>query len=390
MNVILGFLWKLIGFIVALTLFLAALVTVFPSLHNVKALELDSYFSVEDKMLVVKIILTILLIGIIFGVCKLCLYLFAKRKKQLVISLPIYREKVPTNHNTENQLFGATQSGRRPIFISEPLQDITVAKKIAQQDNKLVFAVIYDENHPKKSQLLYSLGCFMDYMTTKQLVEKNFISVLASSSNKDAAALIPTDNPLENCFWVVFNSVGKVVHTEEVYANASEGLKRVKDVIAKYTSLPNSNRKLPKDQLFGATQSGRRPIFISEPLQDITAAKEIAQQDNKLVFAVIYDENHPKKSQLLYSLGCFMDYMTTKQLVEKNFISVLASSSNKDAAALIPTDNPLENCFWVVFNSVGKVVHTEEVYANASEGLKTSQGCNSKIFMIGTGLATGN
>ena len=370
MNVISKFLGKLIGFIVASMIFLAALVTVFPSLHEFKMIERDSYFSDEYKMLVIRVISIILLTGIIFGVYKLGLYFAAKRKKQLVISLPIPREEVAPKQVVENHFFGATQSGRRPIFISEPLKDIAAAKKIARQDNKLVFAVIYDEKHPKKSQLLYSLGCFMDYMTTKQLVEKNFISVLASSSNKDAAALISTDNPLENCFWVVFNSAGKVVHTEEVYANASEGLKRVKDVIAKYTSLPNSSQKFPKDQIFGATQSGRRPIFISEPLKDIAAAKKIARQDNKLVFAVIYDEKHPKKSQLLYSLGCFMDYMTTKQLVEKNFISVLASSSNKDAAALISTDNPLENCFWVVFNSAGKVVHTEEVYANASEGLK--------------------
>lgn len=235
---LISFLWKIIvaiiGFIVAATIFLAALVTVFPSLHEFKTIEIGSYFSVEDKTLVI-ISRLLLLSVIIFGAYKLYLHLAAKRKKPLVISLPIPKEKVAINHNTEKKLFGAVKSDRLPIFINEPLNDIAAAKAIAQQNNKLVFAVIYDEKHHSKSQLFYSLGCFMEYFTTKKLVEERFVSVLVSSNQPGAAVLVPEDNPLENCLWVVLSNTGEVILREGVYANPDEGLKRVRAVIDKYS-----------------------------------------------------------------------------------------------------------------------------------------------------------
>ena len=74
----------------------------------------------------------------------------------------------------------------------------------------------------------------MEYLTTKKLVEEHFVSVLVSSNQPGAAALVPEDDPLENCLWVVLSNTGEMILREGVYANPDEGLKRVRDVISKY------------------------------------------------------------------------------------------------------------------------------------------------------------
>jgi hypothetical protein len=129
-------------------------------------------------------------------------------------------------------IFGATQSGRHPFFIEKPSSSIREARERSRETQKPVFLVIYDEDHPSKSQLYYSLGCFMDYFTTKRLVQDHFVAALVPATDDDAPALIPADNPLENCLLVVMRPDGSVIRSEGVYANADEGLKRVRAVIA--------------------------------------------------------------------------------------------------------------------------------------------------------------
>lgn len=131
----------------------------------------------------------------------------------------------------ESRVFGAFQSGREPFFINEPKYDVKSAKIEASKNGKLTFLVIYDEDHPTKSKLFYSLGCFMDYFTTKKLVDDHFVPALVSSKNKDAADLVPSDDPLENCLWVVLGKSGEILIREGVYANPDEGMKRVRRVI---------------------------------------------------------------------------------------------------------------------------------------------------------------
>jgi hypothetical protein len=118
------------------------------------------------------------------------------------------------------------------FFLSIPHRSLEDALDDARKAQKLVFAVIYDEAHPKQSKLTYSLGYFMEYHTTKKLVDEYFIPAVVKASNEKAAALVPSDDPLENCLWVVMTPTGEVLRREGVYANPDEGLKRVRAVIA--------------------------------------------------------------------------------------------------------------------------------------------------------------
>lgn len=97
----------------------------------------------------------------------------------------------------------------------------------------MVFIVIYDPDHPTHSKLDYSLGYFMEYQTTKRLVDQHFVAVVGPSKDPVLNALVPEDDPLENCLWVVMTSNGEILIRESVYGNADEGMKRVRKLIAR-------------------------------------------------------------------------------------------------------------------------------------------------------------
>jgi hypothetical protein len=141
-------------------------------------------------------------------------------------------------------IYGATQSGRQPFFIREPYKAITDAQQEAQQSTKLIFLVIYDQDHPSQSKLYYSLGCFLDYFTTKRLVDDHFVAALVPLSAAGARELVPQDDPLENALWVVLNANGEIVRRESVYANADEGLKRVRAVVGGLANAKSSFKPL--------------------------------------------------------------------------------------------------------------------------------------------------
>ena len=117
------------------------------------------------------------------------------------------------------------------LFIHPPVQSIAAALVDAESQGKPVFLVIYDPEHPTQSKLSYSLGYFLEYQTTRKLVDQHFVSAIVPLTDKNAKALVPTEDPLENCRWVVLSPSGQVLRTETLYANADEGLKRTREAI---------------------------------------------------------------------------------------------------------------------------------------------------------------
>lgn len=67
---------------------------------------------------------------------------------------------------------------------------------------------------------------FMDYFTTKKLVEDYFIPSIVNSSSKMIKQYIPNDDPLENVRLVLLSKSEEILLSEDVYANSDEGLKR--------------------------------------------------------------------------------------------------------------------------------------------------------------------
>lgn len=150
-------------------------------------------------------------------------------------------EGVPGDHEGPKldgwQLLDAGEAARDGrFFVGNVYRDLEKAKRVAEERRIPMFVVIYDARHPQKSKLDYSLGYFMEYQTTKNLVNENFVQVLLDSSRPGAADLVPADDPLENCRLVVLTPDGRILRSEGVYANPDEGLKRVRKDIQKWTA----------------------------------------------------------------------------------------------------------------------------------------------------------
>lgn len=75
----------------------------------------------------------------------------------------------------------------------------------------------------------------MEYQATKRLVGQHFEAVVGPSSDPALGALVPQDDPLELCLWVVTTSEGVALRRKGVYANPDEGLKRVRAVLTQAT-----------------------------------------------------------------------------------------------------------------------------------------------------------
>lgn len=124
------------------------------------------------------------------------------------------------------------QRSANRFFLRPPHDTLQLGQAEAAARGTLVFAVIFDPDHPTHSKLDFSLGYFMEYQTTKRLVDQHFVTVVGSSHEPALHALVPEDDPLERCLWVVLTPEGALVRREGVYANPDEGLKRVRAVIA--------------------------------------------------------------------------------------------------------------------------------------------------------------
>ena len=125
----------------------------------------------------------------------------------------------------------APSAREQPFFLREPHADLAVALREAGGRKSPVFCVIFDPAHPTRSKLNYSLGYFMEYQVTKRLVDEHFVAVVGPSSAAELSRMVPDDDPLELCLWVVLDPSGRILRREGVYANPDEGLKRVREVI---------------------------------------------------------------------------------------------------------------------------------------------------------------
>jgi hypothetical protein len=119
------------------------------------------------------------------------------------------------------------------FFMGVTLTKVDDALHSAEEENKGLFMVVYDNNHSTKSQLNYSLGCFTRYEITKRLINEHFIQAIISTDEYAVIKFIPNDYHMENCLLVVLDKSGKIIRQEGVYANADEGLKRVRQDIEK-------------------------------------------------------------------------------------------------------------------------------------------------------------
>lgn len=133
-------------------------------------------------------------------------------------------EKVEAENNVDDNKY----------FLGKVQTDLKQAKELSKKSNKPLFIVIYDKTHPKLSKLDYSLGYFMEYETTKKLVNNNFIQVLIDSKELAVNELVPAEESLENCFLTILTPDNKIIRQEGVYANPDEGLKRTKEIIEEW------------------------------------------------------------------------------------------------------------------------------------------------------------
>ncbi len=118
------------------------------------------------------------------------------------------------------------------LFITPPKTTLSEALRDAALKSKPIFAVIYDPEHPSKSKLAYSLGYFLEYATTRKLVDDNFVCAMFSVQDEGIINYVPDDDPLENCRMVILSQEGRLLHGEGVYANPDEGLQRTRAAIA--------------------------------------------------------------------------------------------------------------------------------------------------------------
>lgn len=117
-------------------------------------------------------------------------------------------------------------------FLRAPHDTLASARAEAAERDLPIFVVIFDDKHPRHSKIDFALGYFLEYQATKRLVDQHFVAMVGSTSVVDVAALVPEDDPLEACLWVVIAPNGTIVRRETLYSNPDEGLKRVRAVIA--------------------------------------------------------------------------------------------------------------------------------------------------------------
>lgn len=128
--------------------------------------------------------------------------------------------------------YTSSSSKEAVFFKGATLISLKEALVASRKSDKGLFLVIYDQEHPTNSELNYSLGAFTRYELTKRLLNEYFIQAIIPSSDPEAQQFI-ADYHMEQCLLIVLNSKGKILRKEGVYANADEGLKRVREDISK-------------------------------------------------------------------------------------------------------------------------------------------------------------
>jgi hypothetical protein len=117
------------------------------------------------------------------------------------------------------------------FFLGQVFTSLDESITTARKEKRPIFAVIYDSKHHSHSKLNYSLGYFLEYEMTKNLVRGNFVQALLDVHSPGVRQYVPSDNPLENCLLVVFLPDSTIIRREGVYANPDEGLSRTRNIL---------------------------------------------------------------------------------------------------------------------------------------------------------------
>lgn len=122
------------------------------------------------------------------------------------------------------------------LFDSRVFTSLHEAKAHAVLLHKPLFIIVYDANHPSKSKLKYSAGYFLEYGSTREIINNSFVIAVLANDEASVSKLIPEDDPLENSRWIVMQEDGRIIRSEGLYANPDEGLKRTREVISTVVS----------------------------------------------------------------------------------------------------------------------------------------------------------
>ena len=120
------------------------------------------------------------------------------------------------------------------FFLREPHNNFISARNESESRNVPIFAVIYDPDHPTHSKLEHALGYFMEYRTTKKLVDEHFVAAVIPRDADDAGKLVPDDNPLERCLWVVLDPKGNIIDRQGVSGNPDSGMNIIRMLIKRF------------------------------------------------------------------------------------------------------------------------------------------------------------
>lgn len=143
-----------------------------------------------------------------------------------------YKDTSPTHRSTLLPSASLANLPSADFFITPPKTTLLEALTEAALQKKPIFSIIYDPAHPSKSKLAYSLGYFLEYATTRKLIDDNFVCAMLSAQDEGVRNYVPDDDPLENCRMIILTPEGRLLHGEGVYANPDEGLKRTRAAIA--------------------------------------------------------------------------------------------------------------------------------------------------------------
>jgi putative GTP pyrophosphokinase len=134
-------------------------------------------------------------------------------------------------NNTREGFQSASSESGPKYFMSKPFLILQDALAEAQKKALPVFAVIYDAGHSSKSRMEYYLGYFLEYETTKKLVDENFVTALIPVSQGQVRSLVPSNDPLEKCRLIVLRPNGSELASEGLQANPDVGLDRVREIV---------------------------------------------------------------------------------------------------------------------------------------------------------------
>lgn len=129
------------------------------------------------------------------------------------------------------ELEASTPVPSAELFLRPPAGTLEEAIAKARESRKPIFVVIYDAAHPTRSKLAFTLGYFLEYQTTRKLVDEHFETAVVPVSDAAARAIVPADDPLEKPRWVILTPDSRVLRSEGLHANPDVGLERTREAI---------------------------------------------------------------------------------------------------------------------------------------------------------------